>query len=47
MVAIRKDTKKRGKRSMSHRYNHLPLLYSYPGGFDGSWSHRTYPKPQR
>jgi len=22
-----------GKRSISHRYNHLPLLRSSPGGF--------------
>jgi len=32
-----------GKLSISHRYNHLPLLPSDPGGFNGSWSHRTYP----
>lgn len=28
---------------MSHRYDHLPLLPSDPGGFSRSWSHRTYP----
>lgn len=25
---------------ISHRYNHLPLLPSSPGGFDRSWSYR-------
>ena len=38
-----KGHKKKGKRSVSHRYNHLPLLHSCPGGFSRSWSHRTYP----
>lgn len=28
---------------MSHRYDHIPLLPSDPGGFCRSWSHRTYP----
>ena len=34
---------KKGKLTISHRYNHLPLLPSGPGGFNGSWSYRTYP----
>jgi len=40
---LRRMKKKVGKLPVSHRYNHLPLLYSYPGGFNGSWSYRTYP----
>ena len=32
-----------GKRSISHRYNQVPLLRSRPGGFRGSWSYRTCP----
>ena len=35
--------KKKGKLIISHRYNQTPLLYSYPGGFNGSWSYKTYP----
>ena len=34
---------KKGKLIISHRYNQTPLLYSYPGGFNGSWSYKTYP----
>ena len=34
---------KKGKLFISHRYNQTPLLYSYPGGFNGSWSYKTYP----
>ena len=33
--------KSKGKPLISHRYNHLPLLPSDPGGFDGSWSYET------
>ena len=36
-------TQKKGKLFISHRYNQTPLLYSYPGGFNGSWSYKTYP----
>lgn len=36
-------TQKKGKLIISHRYNQTPLLYSYPGGFNGSWSYKTYP----
>src|SRR6476661_1975750 len=32
---------KNGKRPTSHRYNHIPLLCSHPGGFCRSWSCRT------
>jgi len=32
---------KKGKRPTSHRYNHIPLLCSHPGGFYRSWSCRT------
>ena len=32
-----------GKLLISHRYNHLPLLSSDPGGFSRSWSYKTYP----
>jgi len=32
---------KDGKRPTSHRYNHIPLLRSHPGGFYRSWSCRT------
>jgi len=32
-----------GKLLASRRYNHLPLLYSYPGGFGRSWPYKTYP----
>ena len=28
--------KKKGKLIISRRYNQTPLLYSYPGGFNGS-----------
>jgi hypothetical protein len=28
--------KKNGKLLLSHRYNQLPLLYSYPGGVLGA-----------
>ena len=35
--------KKKGKLFISHRYNQTPLLYSYPGGFNGSWSYKTCP----
>ena len=33
-------TQKKGKLFISHRYNQTPLLYSYPGGFNGSWSYK-------
>lgn len=33
--------KSKGKPLISHRYNHLPLLPSDPGGFDRSWSYET------
>ena len=36
-------TLKKGKLFISHRYNQTPLLYSYPGGFNGSWSYKTCP----
>ena len=36
------DTKK-GKLLISHRYDHIPLLDSSPGGVCGSWSYKTYP----
>ncbi|GEM_PF-3465940 len=29
-------TIKKGKLIISRRYNQTPLLYSYPGGFNGS-----------
>jgi len=32
-----------GKQTISHRYDYLPLLTSAPGGFERSWSYRTYP----
>jgi len=35
---LRKQKKRKGKQK-SHRYNHLPLLPSRPGGFSRSWSH--------
>ena len=35
--------KKMGKLLISHRYNHLPLLPSGPGGVHRSWSYKTYP----
>jgi len=31
--------KKMGKLLISHRYDHIPLLDSSPGGFCGSWSY--------
>ena len=34
-------TQKKGKLFISHRYNQTPLLYSYPGGFNGSWSYKN------
>ncbi len=34
---------KKGKLLISHRYNHIPLLASAPGGFCRSWSYKTYP----
>ena len=41
---IRRPLKqKKGKLLISHRYNHLPLLSSKPGGFSRSWSYKTYP----
>ena len=39
--------KKKGKLFISHRYNQTPLLYSYPGGFNGSWSYKTCPNSLR
>ena len=49
-VTLEKDRKehqidkiKKGKLLISHRYNHLPLLSSKPGGFSRSWSYKTYP----
>lgn len=36
--------KKMGKLLISHRYDHIPLLDSSPGGFCGSWSYKTYPR---
>ena len=35
--------KKKGKLLISHRYNHIPLLDSSPGGVCRSWSYKTYP----
>ncbi len=35
--------KKEGKLTASHRYDHLPLLPSDPGGFSRSWSYWTCP----
>jgi len=32
---------KKGKLPTSHRYDHLPLLRSRPGGFSRSWLCRT------
>ena len=32
-----------GKLTISRRYNQVPLLWSNPGGFQGSWPYRTYP----
>ena len=32
---------KKGKYPTSHRYDHLPLLRSRPGGFSRSWLCRT------
>jgi hypothetical protein len=32
---------KKGKLLTSHRYDHLPLLPSGPGGFSRSWSYKT------
>jgi len=32
---------KKGKLPTSHRYDHLPLLRSRPGGFNRSWLCRT------
>ena len=37
---LQKCTKK-GKLPTSHRYDHLPLLRSRPGGFNRSWLCRT------
>jgi hypothetical protein len=31
------------KRSVSRRYDLIPLLRSHPGGFKGSWPYRTCP----
>jgi len=36
-------TQKKGKLLISHRYDHIPLLDSSPGGVCGSWSYKTYP----
>ena len=35
--------KKKGELLTSHRYDHIPLLDSSPGGFCGSWSYKTHP----
>jgi hypothetical protein len=35
--------RKKGKLTISRRYNQVPLLRSSPGGFRGSWPYRTYP----
>jgi|GEM_PF-166780 len=32
-----------GELIISHRYNHIPLLDSSPGGFCRSWSYKTHP----
>ena len=32
--------KKKGKLLISHRYDHIPLLDSSPGGVCGSWSYK-------
>ena len=39
----KKGNKKKGKLLISHRYNHIPLLDSSPGGVCRSWSYKTYP----
>jgi hypothetical protein len=37
MTCVRKvGVQKKGKLIISRRYNQTPLLYSYPGGFNGS-----------
>ncbi len=33
---VHEAQKKEGKLIISRRYNQTPLLYSYPGGFNGS-----------
>jgi len=38
---LSKWEKKNGKLLTSHRYDHLPLLPSGPGGFSRSWSYKT------
>ncbi len=43
MMFFQRVKQKKGKLFISHRYNQTPLLYSYPGGFNGSWSYKTYP----
>ena len=40
-VEVKIKGKKNGKLLTSHRYNHLPLLHSCPGGFNRSWSYKT------
>jgi hypothetical protein len=35
--------KKKGELLTSHRYDHIPLLDSSPGGFCRSWSCKTHP----
>lgn len=39
----RRRAQKKGELLASHRYNHIPLLDSSPGGVCGSWSYKTYP----
>ena len=34
---------KKGELLISHRYDHIPLLDSSPGGFCRSWSYKTHP----
>ena len=44
MPQVAAGHKKMGKLLISHRYDHIPLLDSSPGGFCGSWSYKTYPR---
>ena len=41
--AGRRRAQKKGELLASHRYNHIPLLDSSPGGFCRSWSCKTHP----
>ena len=40
---VKRGYRKKGELLTSHRYDHIPVLESSPGGFCRSWSYKTHP----